>query len=168
MSRTRREEERLLATEERELVAQAHLPALKSLGHGAVSDLLHRLRDRRDRARDIARQQRREIRGKVRPSGSTPASDNTGSRAKAQVLAAAVKRVNKEVERRRASTARQDLVANARKALELTRSADEPDRPVSRTADNGMHPIANRDIAPSGALNAEGHRPVLERSRKVR
>jgi hypothetical protein len=31
-----------------------------------------------------------------------------------------------------------------------------------------MHAIANRNAAPSGALNQEGHRPVLERSRKVR
>jgi hypothetical protein len=31
-----------------------------------------------------------------------------------------------------------------------------------------MRPLPNTAIAPSGALNAEGHRPVLERSRKVR
>jgi len=31
-----------------------------------------------------------------------------------------------------------------------------------------MQPIPNTGIAPSGALGAEGHRPVLERSRKVR
>ena len=168
MSRTRREEARLLATEERDLVAQAHQPALKRVGDDVISDLLRRLRDRRDRARDIARQQRREMRGKMRPSGSTPASDNSGSRAKAQVLAAAVKRVNKEVQRRRAGAARAELVANARRALELRRAAGEPYRPGSRTADNGMHSIANPDIASSGALDAEGHRPVLERSRKVR
>jgi hypothetical protein len=31
-----------------------------------------------------------------------------------------------------------------------------------------MRPLPNEDIAPSGALEKEGHRPVLERSRKVR
>jgi hypothetical protein len=31
-----------------------------------------------------------------------------------------------------------------------------------------MNPIPNRGIAPSGALNEEGHRPVLERSKKAR
>ena len=101
MAQTRREEARLLSADERELVAQTHQPAIKELGHSELGDLLVRLRDRRDRARDISRQQRREMRGKAPPSGATRAADNTGSRAKGQLLAAAVKRLNKEVERRR-------------------------------------------------------------------
>lgn len=35
-------------------------------------------------------------------------------------------------------------------------------------ADEGMRTIPFEDQAPSGAFDAEGHRPVLERSRKVR
>jgi hypothetical protein len=61
------------------------------------------------------------------------------------------------------------LQANARKALSLKEAG--PPRsgyPASRTAGQGMRPIPNRDAAPSGALDQEGHRPVLERSRKVR
>lgn len=35
-------------------------------------------------------------------------------------------------------------------------------------ADDGMVSTPLEDRAPSGAFDAEGHRPVLERSRKVR
>lgn len=35
-------------------------------------------------------------------------------------------------------------------------------------ANEGLKSLPFVDQAPSGALNAEGHRPVLERSRKVR
>jgi hypothetical protein len=31
-----------------------------------------------------------------------------------------------------------------------------------------MRPVPNNDETPPGALEKEGHRPVLERSRKVR
>lgn len=69
----------------------------------------------------------------------------------------------------RNATAREDLQANARRALAMKQSASpDQDYPRSRTAGEGMRPIPNTGIAPSGALNQEGHRPVLERSRKVR
>ena len=131
---------------------------------------MKRLRERRDRARDIARQQRREMRGKAAPSGASAAADNSGIRRKRDLLAAALKRANKETERRRLSGARGDLMANAQRALAMKQASDmdEPDRPSTRTADEGMRPLPNSDIAPSGALDQEGHRPVLERSRKVR
>ncbi len=63
-----------------------------------------------------------------------------------------------------------DQVAIAERALAMKQEADPkaPKPPESRTANEGMRPIANTEIAPSGALNQEGHRPVLERSRKVR
>ena len=61
------------------------------------------------------------------------------------------------------------LMANARRALAMKEAnRSEPDYPTSRTAGEGMRPLPNRDIAPSGALDQEGQRPVLERSRKVR
>ncbi|MDP2411076.1 MAG: hypothetical protein Q8M26_12435 [Pseudolabrys sp.] len=64
----------------------------------------------------------------------------------------------------------EDQVDIALRALAMKQKADAeaPKPPETRTANEGMHPIPNKDIAPSGALNQEGHRPVLERSRKVR
>jgi hypothetical protein len=71
----------------------------------------------------------------------------------------------------KASSATKELTANAKKALTLkSRAAAKAPakRPASKKAGKGMRPIPNSDIAPSGALEQEGHRPVLERSRKVR
>lgn len=170
MSRTRRDEARLLNSDEHELVARTHHPELRELADGALSDLIGRLRERRDRARDIARQQRREMRGKSEPSGARAASDNSGTKEKGALLAAALKRVSKEGERRRHAQARNTLTSNARRALAMRRAAGDTanNRPSSRTAGEGMQSVPNDRIAPSGALDAEGHRPVLERSRKVR
>ncbi|MDZ4375236.1 MAG: hypothetical protein U1C74_27960 [Phenylobacterium sp.] len=56
----------------------------------------------------------------------------------------------------------------ARDAMELKAKAAPPSHPVDRTPDEGMNSQPNTGIAPSGALHAEGQRPVLERSRKVR
>lgn len=63
-----------------------------------------------------------------------------------------------------------ELVKNAEKALQEKNSLPDPaePRPEARTADEGMNPIPNEGEPPSGALEQEGHRPVLERSRKVR
>lgn len=71
----------------------------------------------------------------------------------------------------KASTAKKKLMANTKKALELKRRAASKQpakRPSSKTAGKGMRPIPNNEGAPSGALEQEGQRPVLERSRKVR
>ena len=170
MSRTRREEQRLLSKAEHELVSRTRQPSIKALADSDLSDLVSRLRQQRNRARDIARRKRREMRGKAGPSGIAPASDDSGSQGKRDLLAAALKRANKERERRRASRGRSGLVKNARRALAMKKAADaeEPAIPRSRAAHEGMRPLPNEEIAPSGALEAEGHRPVLERSRKVR
>lgn len=58
----------------------------------------------------------------------------------------------------------------AEEALRLKTEGDavqhHPDTPDH--ADEGMTSKPFADQAPSGAFDAEGHRPVLERSRKVR
>lgn len=169
MARSRRAEERILSADERELVGLTHHPELKNLPDDDLADAVTRLRERRRRASDMAKRQRRELRGKARPSGAAPAADDAGTRAKAALLAAAVKRANKERERRRKLGARRKLTDNARRTLAMKRAAGNQDaRPESRTAGEGMRPTPNEGIAPSGALDAEGFKPVLERSRKVR
>jgi hypothetical protein len=57
----------------------------------------------------------------------------------------------------------------AQRALKMKNEAAESEHPpAGKTADEGMTPTPNSTIAPSGALDAEGHRPVVERSRKAR
>lgn len=61
------------------------------------------------------------------------------------------------------------LQENMEKALEMKKKAGpEAHIPEHQTADEGMNPNPNKDIAPSGALNAEGNTPVLSRSHGVR
>jgi len=65
-----------------------------------------------------------------------------------------------------APASQSDLAA---RAMELKNAAPAPHHPpTGRTADEGMNDTPNTRIAPSGAFDAEGQRPVLERSRKVR
>lgn len=57
----------------------------------------------------------------------------------------------------------------ATEAQRLKAEAEAPKRPDNAPqADGGMNPQPNEGIAPSGALDAEGHKPVVERSRKAR
>jgi hypothetical protein len=69
---------------------------------------------------------------------------------------------------RRAARSRATLVANAERALKMKMRSPKPWRPESRTPGAGMRSIANEDIAPSGAIEAEGFRPAFERSHRAR
>ncbi len=71
-------------------------------------------------------------------------------------------------EQRRVMAGRDRLKANAERALALKMRGPKPWRPESRTADEGMHSTPNRDLAPSGAMQAEGFRPAFERSHRAR
>ncbi|AWN49295.1 hypothetical protein DK419_25540 [Methylobacterium terrae] len=165
MTISSRQEARLLTADEAELVGRSHHPRIQDVADRDLDELVHRLRERRDRARSIAHRQRREIRGRAAPSGARPAADDTGSRQKAALLASAVKRANKERERRRAAEARGSLVSHARRALKMRRNSGDPaaGRPESRTAHEGMAPIPNETLAPSGALGQEGQEIAMRR-----
>jgi len=57
----------------------------------------------------------------------------------------------------------------AEKAAAFKAAAEPDPRPEpEQTANEGMKSTDRPDMAPSGAFDAEGQRPVLERSRKVR
>ncbi len=63
-----------------------------------------------------------------------------------------------------------DQAKLAQKALDLKQANEKP-APHPAAADHageGMLPKPDPEQPTSGALDAEGHRPVLERSRKVR
>ena len=100
---TTTDEARLLTASEQEAVSLTQHPAIAGLSRRELQALARRLREARYRARDIARQQRREMRGKAAPRGSTPARDNTGTVAKGEVLAEALERVTQELRRLRSA-----------------------------------------------------------------
>jgi hypothetical protein len=132
MARNLRQERQLLGPEEFTLVEKSHYPALKGLSDKNLKGLLKLVRERRDRTQQIAARQRREVRGKAGPKGTRAATDDTGTRDKRDLLAAAVQRLNEEIARREAKTPRQSLVESAQRALELRRANEATTaRPLS-------------------------------------
>jgi hypothetical protein len=72
LARTGRDEDRLLAQDQREAVARTPVPLVKELADGALRELMRRLRERRGRARALANRQRRALRRKR--AAAAPAS----------------------------------------------------------------------------------------------
>jgi hypothetical protein len=159
MARSIKQERRLLGADELTLVEKTHHPGLGLLPDRDLAELRKLVRERRDRAQDIAARQRRELRGKAAPKGAHAATDDTGTRKKRDVLAAALQRLNKEVTRREAKAARQDLIDSAKRALDLRRACEsKTERPSGRTADEGINPksppaYALRHPAKAGAVS---------------
>jgi len=160
--------ERLLDKSEFDLVARTRRGKLSGESDDNLRDLGRILRERRDRARDIARQQRREFRGKAPPQGTQPASDNTGTKAKADALTVALKRVGAEQTRRTEKLRAPSQRSLARKALALKQRERALQRPASRTASEGMRSVENRKAAKSGALKDAGARPAMMRAKIAR
>jgi hypothetical protein len=99
---SRKEEKRALDAEEFELVDRTHHPQVADLSDTELRDLIKLVRDRRDRAKDMASRRRREMRGKAAPRGAEASKADDGSRLKTEVLAMAVRRLNAERSRREA------------------------------------------------------------------
>jgi hypothetical protein len=134
MATSKLDERRLMSDEEYTLVEQTHYPVLGKLDDAALKDLTQRLRERRDRARDIAHRQRRDVRGKGRQA-TTFEKQDAGNRQKAGILGEALTRINSERMHRKADEFR----ANARRALLLRQGAEAAERPGSgRTPRTGM------------------------------
>jgi len=139
MATSRLDERRLMSDEEYTLVEQTRYPVLGKLEDAALKDLTQRLRERRDRARDIAHRQRREVRGKGRQT-TTFEQQDAGNRRKARILAEALTRINSERTHRKA----EELRANAQRALRLRQGMEETARPDSgRTPRKGMRIVAS-------------------------
>jgi hypothetical protein len=142
----RKEEERALDVEERDLVQKSHHPALQGLSDQDLSQIVKLVRERRDKAKTQANQRRREMRGKAAPKGAAPSKSDEGSKAKLAVLAMAVRRLNSEVERRRRMRTAITHVESARKALAMKEAnADNGGAAFnSRQAHDGMRNVASQ------------------------
>ena len=180
------EERRALDADELRLADKARHPSLGQLADRELSDLVGQLRTRRDRARDIADRQGREVRGKSDPTGVSPARGNTGTLIKHDFLNAALDRAMTERQSRRDAlvespegdddtpASQHDLAvkametkrANATEPSEMTEDG-APLHPHDPDAGKGKAGLANtaRHTAPSGALDHAGELPSRERSR---
>jgi hypothetical protein len=160
LSVQRNAEARLLTGEEWADVQASHCPQVLELSRQDLVILVKRLREQRDRAQTISRQQQREMRGKAEARGATPSRDNLGTLQKAQILAQAVKRANKEL-------ARYDEPANVttssdmvRKAFEMRQAARATQHPgAGWTSGHGMRskpstrPTVNMDPREIGRVS---------------
>ena len=174
MARSIKQERRLLGADELTLVEKTHHPALGLLPDQDLAELRKLVRERRDRAQDIAARQRRELqlRGKAAPKGARAATDDSGTREKRDVLAAALQRLNKEVTRRQAKAARQALIDGAKRALDLRRTSESKTaRPSGRTANEGINPKSPppytlRHPAKAGAISQHNKNMQAKRDSK--
>lgn len=145
MAISRKQEERLLTTDEWQLVQRTHHPALQDLSDADLSDISKKVRERRNRAQTEAHRQRREIRGKADPKGTKAATKDTGSRAKLEVLAMSMRRLNSESARRLRMQGKVQMIENMQAALERKKKSKiEKDASYNtRHAHAGMHAIEN-------------------------
>lgn len=137
-------EKRMLTATEFEVVERTHYPAILELPEENLSEIVKLLRDYRDKARDRARQQRREMRGKSQPRGAVAARDNSGTERKGEIFASALKRINRELSRIRKARSRKVQGEHARRALDMKRRNRIRHHPGSgRTASRPMTLIEN-------------------------
>jgi len=138
---TIRTEDDILAGAEREAVRQSRHPELQSLEREAVLALARRLREYRDKARDIARDRRRAHRGKGDPRGAGPAPAEEGILLKKQVFAAALKRVNSRIAALQGNDRRARTTNVLRAALARKKAAPRHHPSPGATAGGGMHAL---------------------------
>src|SRR5690348_16709134 len=92
-------ERSILSFDEHGLVLRTHHPEIYEAALDDLKSLRQRLREMRDKENTAARAKRREARGKGRPRGqSLPGTAEHPLRRK-QVFAAALKQVNREIQR---------------------------------------------------------------------
>ena len=132
-------ERSLFDHDEYEAIRLTHHPAIYDVEPADLAAMQSRLRKMRDKERTLSRQKRREMRGKSEPRGASfPGTAERPSQRK-QVLAAALKRVNRELGRLHNLASRTAHVEAARKALALHRAANFIPYPsAGSTADEGM------------------------------
>jgi hypothetical protein len=145
MSMSCKRERSLLSHEEHEIVRATHHPAIYEYDAERLQALRARLRQMRQKEQTLARQKRREVRGKSESrGGSFPGIADLPLKRK-QVFANALKRVNKEWGRMLRLKARAAHVEAARRALAMRRAAQFVPYPAAGdTAREGMQPLPSR------------------------
>ncbi len=140
-------ERALMKRDEMEIVSQTHHPAIHDVEDKALTEVRLRVRDLLDKERTLVRGMRRSIRGKADARGGSFPGEVEKPAQRKQVLAAALKRLNKELSRRRAIEAREATKDAARRALALKSAATATGGPPDgggRTASEGMRSVENQ------------------------
>ena len=138
-------ERSILGYDEHEMILRSHHPEIYDAALDDLKALRHRLREMRNKERTLARENRRAMRGKgVQRGASFPGTAEQPLQRK-QVFAAALKRVNREIDRMQKLEVRTAHIEAARRALAMRRAAQFPPRPPAcDTAGEGMRPLPSR------------------------
>lgn len=159
MAHPRKNEARLLTSDELEFVEKTRHPALTTLADADLDAVIAQLRQRRDRARTIANNQRRALRGKGGRGEVTFEKADSGNRQEMSALTDALTRARREKTRREAEAARAELMASAHKALELKRDSKRATRPATLPRPNtGMRAKARTRLDHIGSASGEAGR----------
>ncbi|WP_294532127.1 hypothetical protein [uncultured Rhodoblastus sp.] len=143
MSLSCRSERSLVSHDEYAIVLLSHHPAIYDAGSDALRDARKQLRALQEREATFSRQNRRAARGKAEPRGGNFPGTYERPKQRKQVFAAAVKRINGELDRRAKIEARNANVEAARKALALRRAANFATHPAAGdTANPGFNPVS--------------------------
>jgi hypothetical protein len=153
MGITRKDEARRLTGSERGIVERTHHPVICRLDVDELHATRKVVREFRRKARDEARRQRREKRGKAEPRGVRPAGDDSGMAFKVQIFAGALKRLNREIERHSRPPERRSQADLTRAALRMKQAADDPHHPLP---DHGRNP---------GMIAKDSDRPTVSPNR---
>ena len=138
-------EQSLLRHDEFEIVRVTHHPNIYDSTEKELRDLRTKLRKMRERERTLARQKRREVRGKAEPRGGSFPGTVEKPKQRKQIFSAALKRVNKEIRRQKVVEARASNVAAARRALAARRAQKFVHHPTADdTSREGFAPLPNR------------------------
>ena len=138
-------ERSILSHDEHEVVLRSHHPEIYDTGLDDLKALRQRLRDMRDKARTLAREKRRQARGKGPSRGESFPGTAEHPLQRKQLFAAALKRVNREIDRMQKLEARTAHIEAAHRALAMRRAAQFPPRPPPGDTDSkGMRALPSQ------------------------
>ncbi len=124
---------------------RSHHPEIYDAGLDDLKQLRQRLRDMRGKERTLARAKRRQARGKGPPRGESFPGTAEHPLQRKQVFAAALKRVNREIDRMQKLEARTAHRQAARRALAMRRAAQfSPRLPAGEASSEGMRALPSR------------------------
>jgi hypothetical protein len=138
-------ERSILSYDEHRVVLRSHHPEIYDAKLDDLKALRQRLRDMRSKERTLALAKRREARGKGMPRGESFPGTAEHPLQRKQVFAAALKRVNREIDRIQKLETRAAHIEAARRALAMRRTAQFPPRPpAGDTPSEGMRALPSR------------------------
>lgn len=143
MAMSRKDERSLLNHEEITLVDSTHHPEIAALSRDELEAARKRLRDIRNRERDLSHHKTRIARGKADPRGGSFPGTAELPRRRKQVFAHALRRVNSEMERVKGRESRARMVESQHRALAMKRGGSSHRPANTATASSGPASIEN-------------------------